>query len=65
MEVSKLIKKVKMAHDLCLSYEKADQFKGLKKRYKYNYDNIINLSLYTDESIEEEYKDKFKPSEPY
>ena len=48
------------------TFEKHEIFKGLKKRYKHKYPNVINVSLDTQRSIIEELEDPLDPAEaPY
>ena len=44
------------------SYEKYPQFTGLKKAYKNQYDNVINVSIDTVDSIKQEYADPIEPA---
>ena len=42
------------AKNLAFSMEEFEAFKGLKKKYKNSYSNVINVSLDTESSIIEE-----------
>lgn len=66
LEISTFMRKVRESDKLCKSYEKTEIFKGLKKKYKNNYLNVLNVSLETVKSIEEELQDPLMPAEvPY
>ena len=54
LEMSTFMKRVRDSHYLCQSYEQMEIFKGLKKKYKNHYINVLNVSLDTEESIIEE-----------
>ena len=46
--------------------ELTEIFKGLKKRYKNNYINVLNVSMETEQSIEQELEPPILPAEiPY
>lgn len=62
LEISALMRKVRETDKLCKSYEKTELFHGLKKKYKNNYLNVLNVSLETVKSIEEEYQDPLPPA---
>jgi hypothetical protein len=47
LEVSTLMKRVRESDKMTKSYEKTELFKGLKKKYKSNYLNVLNVSLET------------------
>lgn len=54
------------AHLHTSTFEKHEIFKGLKKRYKHTYPNIIDVSLDTQKSIIQELEDPLEPAEaPY
>jgi hypothetical protein len=55
LEISTMLKRVRDAYHLSCSYEKMELFKGLKKKYKNSYHNVVNVSLDTVDSILEEY----------
>jgi hypothetical protein len=63
LEVSQLLKRIRDTKNLTRSYEKQELFKGLNKKYKYHYDNIVNVSLDTNESIAQEHGDAILPNE--
>ena len=48
------MRRVRDSDNLCRSFETFEVFKGLKKKYKYDYSNVINVSLDTVNSIIEE-----------
>jgi hypothetical protein len=62
LEISTLMKRVRESDKLTKSYEKTEIFNGLKKKYKTNYLNVLNVSLETVKSIEEEYQDPLPPA---
>ena len=51
LEISSVMRKVRETDKLTKSYEKTELFKGLKKKYKTNYLNVLNVSLETVKSI--------------
>lgn len=55
LEISNMMRRVRESDKLTKSYERTELFKGLKKKYKTNYMNVLNVSLETVQSIEEEY----------
>ena len=66
LEISTLMKRVRDAYSLTCSYERNELFKGLKKKYKNNYTNVVNVSLDTIDSILEEYQKPILPADvPY
>ena len=52
LEISHIMKRVRDSDKLCKSMELTEIFKGLKKRYKNNYINVLNVSMETEQSIE-------------
>ena len=62
LEISTMMKKVRESDKMIKSYEKTELFKGLKKKYKSNYINVLNVSLETVKSIEEEYQEPLPPA---
>lgn len=62
LEIGTLLKKVRDSNSMCLSFEQFEVFKGLKKKIKNGYPNVINVSLDTQQSIQEEEGDPFKPA---
>ena len=66
LEISTLMKRVRDSDKLCKSMELTEIFKGLKKRYKNDYINVINVSMETQQSIAEELAPPILPAEiPY
>lgn len=66
LEISTMMKRVRDTHNLVLSYEKMEVFKGLKKKYKNHYINVLNVSMDTEASIIEENQKPLDPGEiPY
>lgn len=66
LEISTLMKRVRDSDKLCKSMELTEVFKGLKKKYKNSYTNVLNVSLETQNSIEEERAPPILPAEiPY
>ena len=66
LEISSFTKKVRTAFNLSCSYERMELFKGLKKKYKNSYSNVVNVSLDTVDSILEEYQKPIMPADvPY
>jgi hypothetical protein len=53
LEASTIMRRVRDSDKLTKSYEKTEIFHGLKKKYKNNYLNVLNVSLETVKSIEE------------
>ena len=47
LEIGTILKKIRDSHSLCASYEQFEVFKGLKKKVKNGYPNVINVSLDT------------------
>lgn len=51
LEISTLLKRIRDSKNLTQSIEQQELFQGLKKKYKYHYDNIINVSMDSEESL--------------
>ena len=48
LELSYVMKRVRDCDKLCKSMELTEIFKGLKKRYKNDYINVLNVSMETE-----------------
>ena len=60
------MRRVRDSDNLCKIYETFEVFKGLKNKYKYDYSNVINVSLDTANSIIEENQYPYLPADaPY
>jgi hypothetical protein len=60
------MRKIRDSDKLTKSFEQSEIFKGLYKKYKKAYINVINVSLDTADSIILENEDPIKPAEnPY
>jgi len=51
LEVSTMMKKIRETERLCRSFEMSEMFFGLRKRYKTDYINVVNVSLDTQQSL--------------
>lgn len=51
LETWNLMKRVRSANELARSFETFEVFDGLKRKYKNDYINVVNVSLDTEESI--------------
>lgn len=51
MDISQVLWKITNSERLTRSFERHEIFKGLKKRYKNKYPNVVHVSLLTEESI--------------
>lgn len=63
LEAKVMIKRIRDSYNLCSSFEKQDLFYGLQKKYKYHYNNTVNVSLMTEESIQQEHIEPYPPNE--
>ena len=48
LEISHIMKRIRDSDKLCRSMELTEIFKGLKKRYKNDYINVLNVSMETE-----------------
>jgi hypothetical protein len=62
LEISTVMRRVRESDKLTKSFEQTELFKGLKKKYKNNYLNVLNVSLETVQSIQEEYQNPLPPA---
>lgn len=66
MEIGQVLWKITNSERLTRSFERHEIFKGLKKRYKNMYPNVVHVSLMTDQSIVQEAEDPIEPADaPY
>lgn len=66
LDITAWMKKIRESDKLVRSFEQYEIFKGLHKKYKKAYINVINVSLDTANSIILENEDPIKPAEnPY
>mmetsp|Transcript_22319 Transcript_22319/g.34533 ORF Transcript_22319/g.34533 Transcript_22319/m.34533 type:complete len:219 (+) Transcript_22319:2736-3392(+) len=61
LEISTMMKRIRDSDKLCRSFEQSELFFGLRKRYKFDYTNVINVSLDTQQSLNEEYAPPIQP----
>ena len=47
LEISTLLRRVRESDKLCKSFEKVEFFYGLRKKYKNEYINVVNVSMDT------------------
>ena len=66
LELASVLKRVRDSHNLTSSFEMYEIFSGLRRKYKNTYSNVVNVSLDTQGSIEQEYAPPIAPTEvPY
>jgi hypothetical protein len=66
LELASLLKRLRDAHNLTSSFELSEMFHGMERKYKNSYSNVVNVSLDTQASLEQEYALPLPPADvPY